>query len=123
MLVFSSNSSGSGVGNVTVYDLDLLAAATVGTTPGNLRVSDAIRLLSSAPPPPPPPARATTLPPTPISPTTTFLKSTWPMPTRIFDATTFGAVADDGLDDTDGIQGAIDAASKAGSGAMAYVRH
>lgn len=87
------------VGGVKIYDIDVMTNAT----------ATAWSVLNPA------------LPPTPITPETTFLKPSWPEPTKIFDATTFGALADDGLDDTAGIQGAVDAAAKAGNGAMAYI--
>ena len=67
------------------------------------------------------PAVKPTVPPTPLTPTTVFLKPEWPTPTQIFDVTTFGANGTDHLDDTAGIQAAIDAAAKAGKRAMAYV--
>ena len=43
------------------------------------------------------------------------------MPTKIFDVTTMGANGSQSGDDTAGIQAAIDAATKAGKGAMAYL--
>ena len=44
------------------------------------------------------------------------------MPTKIFDVTTFGANGSHAGDDTLGIQAAIDAAAKAGHGAMVRQR-
>jgi hypothetical protein len=67
------------------------------------------------------PAGKPTVPPSPLTAATVFLKPEWPTPTQIFDVTTFGANGTDHLDDTAGIQAAIDAAAKAGKGAMAYV--
>lgn len=64
---------------------------------------------------------ASAVPATPLKPSTSFLKSAWPLPTKLFDVSAFGAVPDDDLDDTAGLQAAIDAASQAGAGAMAYV--
>ena len=61
------------------------------------------------------------VPPSPLSPSTVFLKQEWPTPTKIFDATAFGANGTDHKDDTAGIQAAIAAAATAGNGAMAYV--
>eukprot|EP00039_Didymoeca_costata_P032722 m.39070 g.39070 ORF g.39070 m.39070 type:complete len:833 (-) comp9506_c0_seq3:159-2657(-) len=61
------------------------------------------------------------LPPTPITPKTSFLKATWPLPGKVYDVTTFGANGSHPGDDTAGIQAAIDAAAKAGNGAMAYI--
>ena len=58
------------------------------------------------------------LPSSPITPSTSFLKTTWPEPTKIIDVTTLGATADDGVDDTTAIQTAIDAAAKAADGTM-----
>ena len=79
--------------------------------PANVKVYDIDATAKSTP----------TVPRSPLSPKTVFLKSQWPTPTRIFDATSFGANGSDTADDTLGIQAAIDAAAKAGGGAMAYL--
>eukprot|EP00041_Stephanoeca_diplocostata_P036907 m.1367853 g.1367853 ORF g.1367853 m.1367853 type:complete len:882 (-) comp24953_c0_seq26:1953-4598(-) len=59
--------------------------------------------------------------PTPLTPHTRFLKATWPVPTKVFDIRAFGA--NGSVDDSAAIQAAIDAASKAGNGAIAYIPH
>jgi hypothetical protein len=71
-------------GGVKVYDL----GAMTNSTPNGTATA------SAAP-----------VPLSPITPATSFLKATWPEPTKIFDATTYGAIANDGLDDSLGIQG------------------
>lgn len=79
--------------------------------PSNVKVYDIDALAPSKP----------TVPPSPITPATVFLKTVWPTPGKIFDVTSFGANGSHPGDDTVGIQAAIDAAAKAGQGAMAYL--
>eukprot|EP01047_Picozoa_sp_COSAG01_P027037 COSAG01_NODE_1768_length_9274_cov_3.118583_8_plen_1187_part_00 len=57
----------------------------------------------------------------PLSAKTVFLKPQWPVPTKIYDVTAFGANGSHAGDDTTAIQAAIDAAANAGDGAMAYL--
>lgn len=72
--------------------------------------------------------RATSLPgpasehsPTPISATTSFLKSEWSVPTTVFDVVTFGGAAANGsVFDDAAIAKTLAAAKAAGSGAIAY---
>ena len=56
-----------------------------------------------------------------ISATTSFLKSEWPVPAKIFDVSTFGANGTDHNDDTAAFKAAIAAAAAAGNGALVYV--
>jgi hypothetical protein len=59
--------------------------------------------------------------PSPISPTTSFLKSEWSVPSTVFDVVKFGGAAANGtVYDDDAIAKTLAAAKAAGSGAIAY---
>jgi hypothetical protein len=86
-------------------------AATLVKAPANVKVYDIDALAPSTP----------SVPASPLSTKTVYLKLQWPTPTKIFDVTTFGANGSHAGDDTMGIQAAINAAAKAGGGAMCYL--
>ena len=88
------------------------SAAALITAPSNVQIYDLGALA---------PGNSPDVPPSLISAGSVFLKPSWPLPSKIFDVTHFGANGSHAGDDTVGIQAAIDAAAKAGGGAMAYL--